>query len=150
MARVWQPLENPAFPATRSRSTIHPNPGNAPTQWGQRPMFSEPGPEQPPPDEGMMQQETRVDAITPVDGRQGAEGVTEVAKEEVGGLVPFVVTNYNTASPPTDANIRAAQGRQANLGDTFVIRDGTGAAKLWLIVRGGGDTYYYLGLTKAL
>ena len=148
MARVWQPLKNPDHPATRSRSTILRHPGHAPTQWGQRPMFSEPGENQPPPEEGLMPQEIRTDAITPMDGRPGSEGVAELRKSEAVEFVMYPTSPDNVASPPTDAQIRAAMA-PTNRGESFIIQDNGGAGKIWLIIRGGSDTYYYVGLTKA-
>jgi len=68
MARVWQPLQNPDFPATRSRSIIRAKAGSASTTWGQRPMFSEPGDKQPQPDMGVLGPEVQIDDEHPSDG----------------------------------------------------------------------------------
>lgn len=150
MARVWQPLINPEHRGTRSRSTMKTVVSQDQAVWGQRPMFSEPGENQPPPETGRMMSEIQIDSVTPSDGRQGSEGVAEVRKGEAIIPVAFPETIYNVGNPPTDEEIRFAMGRVMNIGNSFIIRDGTGAAKVWLIVRGGGDTYYHLGMTKAV
>lgn len=112
-------------------------------------MFSEPGPDQPPPEQGSMGPEGRPDDIHPSDERIGSDATTDLTKEDAIKPVPFHVINYNVSSPPTDAQIRAAIGSSNLLGDAFIIRDGTGAFPLWLIVKGGDDTYWYEGLTQA-
>jgi len=96
-----------------------------------------------------MPAEMRTEDVNPVDLRQTAEGVADLEKADARVPVSLAVTNSNVDSPPTDAQIRAVLG-QRELGDTFIIRDGTGAAKLWLIIRGGNDTWYHGTLTKAV
>ena len=148
MARYWEPLRDPEQRQTRSRSIT--TRGSVGTQWGQRPMFSEPGPDQPPPEQGSMGPEIRLEDVHPSDERVGSNATTDLVKEDAIKPVPFHVINYNVGTRPTDANIRLALATSNQLGDAFIIREGTGAAKLWLIIKGGGDKYYYQGLTKAV
>lgn len=150
MARHWAPLRNPDVSESRSRSIINMGTGSASSQFGQRPIFSEPGPDQPPPDEGRMGPETRPEDVHLIDKRLGSNETEDFTKENVIQPVPFHVVSANVSNPPTDTEIRAAIGTNAMLGDAFIIRDGSGAAVLWLIVKGGGDTYHVEGLTKAV
>ncbi len=147
MARHWAPLKDPNNPETRSRSinTV----GTTSDQWGQRPLFSEPGNDQPPPEQGSLGTEGRPDDIYPSDRRAGSNATEDLVKADAIQPVPFHVINHAVSNPPTDAQIRAALGTSNLLGNAFIIRDGAGAGVLWLIVRGGSDTYWYEGLTKA-
>ena len=147
MARHWAPLRDPEQRQTRSRSIT--NRGSVGAQWGQRPMFSEPGPDQPPPEQGSMGSEARPDDIHPSDERVGSEVRTDLTKANAIQLVPFHVITHNVSWPPTDAEIRAALGSTNHVGDAFMIRDGAGAGRMTLIVKGGGDTYWWGQLTKA-
>ncbi len=113
-------------------------------------MFSEPGPDQPPPDQGAMLTAVRLDEVHPTDRREGADSVTEFAPAVLPPGIPFHIINAGTLSvPPTDAQIRVALGSQAGVADAFIVRDGGGAGQLWFVVRGGADTWWYERLTKA-
>ncbi len=96
-----------------------------------------------------MGTETRTDDIYPSDERAGSNATEPLVKDDAIQPVPFHVINYNVGNPPTDAQIRAALGTSNLLGNAFIIRDGGGAGVLWLIVKGGSDTYWYEALTKA-
>lgn len=148
MARHWAPLRDPDQPPTRSRSINRR--GSVGNQWGQRPMFSEPGEDQLPPEQGTMPPETQPDDVHPTDERVGSNATTDLTKADPIQPVSFHMINYNVSSPPTDAEIRAAIGSATMEADTFLIRDGTGAGVVYLVVRSGGDTWWYQKLTKAL
>ena len=119
------------------------------SQFDQRPMFSEPGPSQPPPETGRLSPEIQPNIVRPSDRRMGSNETEDLVKPDPIQMVHFHVIDYNVSFPPTDAQIRAAAGSSTLLGDAFVIRDGSGAAILWLIMKGGADTYHYELLTKA-
>ncbi len=147
MARHWAPLRDPTKPLTRSRSII--KTGNAGSQWGQRPMFSEPGEDQLPPEQGIMAPEARLDDIHPSDGRQSSDGIAELIAAEALVPVKFMGSTDNVSAVPTDAEITTAFGKR-DIGEAFVIRDDGGAGRVILIIKGGGGTWYYEVLTKAL
>lgn len=148
MARYWAPVKDPNRPEPRLRSTItHSDVG---MNWGQRPMFSEPGPDQPPPDQGAMLTAVRLDEVHPTDRREGADSVTEFAPAVIPPGIPFHLISAGTLSvPPTDAELNIAIGSDAQLGNAFIVRDGFGANLLWLVVKGGANTWWYERLTKA-
>jgi hypothetical protein len=97
-----------------------------------------------------MGPEARPDDIHPSDERIGSNATTDLNKDDPIQPVSFHMINYNVSSPPTDAEIRAAIGSAAMEADAFLIRDGTGAGVVYLVVRSGGDTWWYQKLTKAL
>jgi len=59
------------------------------------------------------------------------------------------MTSTELSEPISDAEIRVALGNPPNLGQAYVCRDGTTDGILYLVVRGGSDSYYYLKMTKA-
>jgi len=141
MARHWAPLRNPEQRQTRSRSIT--TSGSVGTEWGQRPMFSEPGEDQSPPDQGNIGPEARTNDIHPTDERIGSNATTDLTKTDVIQPVSFHLIDYNVSSPPTDAEIRAAIGSAAMEGDAFIIRDAGGAGLVYLVIRSGADTWWY-------
>lgn len=148
MARHWAPLRDPNKPETRSRNigTV----GRVGNQWGQRPMFSEPGEDQLPPEQGTIGPEARPDDIHPSDERIGSNATTDLAKADANRPVKFHMIDYNVGNPPTDAEIRAAIGTAAMEADAFLICDAGGTGVVWLVVRSGGDTWWYEKLTLAV
>ena len=146
MARHWAPLRDPEVAETRSRSISRV--GTVGTQWGQRPMFSEPGEDQPLPEQGVMGPEGRLDDIYPSDGRQSSDEVADLAKAEALVPVHFMESVNNVSSTPTDAELEAAFGSRA-VGDAFIVRDNGGSGVIMLIVRGGEKTWWFEILTKA-
>lgn len=145
--RYWNRIRDPDTPVTRSRSVIQSPSNSAPSQFGQRPMFSVPGPDQTPPDEGRLNQEARLDDVKPTDESPGSEARTELTLDEARMGTVLIHVNVNVASPPTDAQIRTVFGPRS-VGFVGLIWDGSGAA--WLCVRGRTDFWWYEGLTKAV
>lgn len=150
MARHWNPLRDPDKTQTRSRSVIDTGFDSANSQFGQRPLFSEPGEDQPAPDADPLTPESKPDSITPTDGQESSNDVATLRAVEINQPVPFPVASFNVANPPTESDLRGTFGTGAQLGEAFIVRDGTGASKLWLVVKGGAGVWYYTGLTKAV
>ncbi|KKN09302.1 hypothetical protein LCGC14_1047930 [marine sediment metagenome] len=150
MARHWAPLRDPNKPETRSRSISRV--GTSADQWGQRPMFSEPGEDQLPPDQGNMGYEGRPDDIHPSDGRKSADGVADFRVDEAGSSVTVLpVSTDNVLAPPTDAQITAAFGADKPDGFVGIINDNGSSVQVWLCVRtkAAVDAWWYEQLTKA-
>ncbi|KKM83706.1 hypothetical protein LCGC14_1306600 [marine sediment metagenome] len=147
MARYWAPLRDPNKPEARSHSISRV--GTVGDQWGQRPLFSEPGEDQLPPDQGNIGYEGRLDDIHPSDGRKSADGVADFRVDEAFIPIQFTESIDNVAFPPTDAELTAAFGAQS-VGSAFVVRDGGGAGLVYLVIKGGNDTWWYELLTKAV
>lgn len=148
--RYWNRLRDPDKPTTRSRSVTNLPSGSAMSQFGQRPMFSVPGPDQPPPDEGRLNPEARLDDVVPTDESVGSEARTELTKDEFSGdavMVPYV--SYNVSYPPTDAQLTSALGTQS-MGYMALVIDGVNyTSQVWLCVKSFGDSWWYEGLSRA-
>lgn len=149
MARHWAPVVPPNTPEIRSRSVIQPLQGIGSAVWGQRPMFSEPGENQPPPEDGRMAPEMQTENTHPIDLSLSADGVADVVKDEAIIPVHFSRSKYNVNSSPTNDQLTEAFGKR-KVGDAFVIQDGGGAGVIMLIIRGGRNTWWFEVLTKAV
>ena len=146
MARHWAPLRDPQIPETRSRSISRV--GSVGSQWGQRPLFSEPSEDQLPPEQGNMGREGRPDDIHPSDGRQSSDETATLVKAESLIPVKFSFSKNNVASPPTAAQLTAAFGSKRE-GEAFIVFD-AGAGAAWFIVRGVSGVWEYVALTSAV
>lgn len=148
--RYWNRLRDPDIPRTRSRSVTQVPTGIARSQFGQRPMFSVPGPDQPPPEEGRLNPEARLDDVVPTDESVGSEARTELHRDEVsvaGVMVPYVA--FNVSYPPTDAQLTSALGTQA-MGYMALVIDGVNyTSPVWLCVKSFGDSWWYELLSRA-
>ena len=146
--RYWNRLSDPDKPRARSRSPIIPLIGTARDQWGQRPLFSVPGPDQPPPEEGRLGSEARLDGITPLDESPGSEARTALIAGE--GRIPVVLTNSkdNVSGTPTEAEFDLAFGAKP-VGFIGIVIDGGGAGQVWLVVRSKSELWWYERLTRA-
>lgn len=150
MARHWAPLQDPTRRETRSRSIIRPLQGVGTSQWEQRPLFSEPGPNQPPPEDGRMASEVQPDMIHPSDGRESSDEVaTSVLDEVTSAAIILNFATDNVALPPTDAQITAAFGSRP-VGFVGFIIDNGGSGTVILCVRSQQDTWWLEQFTKAL
>lgn len=149
MARHWAPLRDPTKPVTRSRSII--KAGNVVSQWGQRPMFSEPGEDQLPPEQGSMASEARLDDIHPSDGRQSSDEVATLIMDEAASTSRIILdfSTDNISIPPTDAQIRTAFGDRP-VGFIGFIIDRGGSGTVFLCIRSQQDNWWYERYTKAL
>jgi hypothetical protein len=124
--------------------------GTVGDQWGQRPLFSEPGEDQPLPEQGNMGYEGRPDDIHPSDGRQSSDEVATLIADEVESAA--VVLNFSTNNvslPPTDAQITAAFGSRP-VGFIGFIIDNGGSGTVILCIRSQQDNWWYEQFTKAL
>lgn len=146
--RYWDRVQNPDVQQTRSRSTIYPEIGSAPAQWGQRPLFSEPGPDQPSPEEGRLATEVQLDRITPVDESEGSKFRKALVVDRTPIPVMFTISTDNVTSTPTDAELTAAFGPRPK-GFAALINDNGGAGVIMLVIKGGADTWWFEILTKA-
>ncbi len=146
MARHWAPLQDPNKAETRSRSISRV--GTTSDVWGQRPLFSEPGEDQLPPDQGNMGYEGRPDDIHPSDGRESSDAVASLVDNSPTAPVKFSVSMYNVSSPPTDAQLTEAFGNKAG-GEAFIVNDNGLSSALWLVVRARDGSWHYEALTKA-
>jgi hypothetical protein len=146
--RYWNRLSDPDKPRARSRSPIIPALGTARSQWGQRPLFSVPGPDQPPPEEGRLGSEARLDGITPTDESVGSEARTALITE--GAYIPVILTNSkdNVTSTPTEADLEAAFGPKP-VGFIAIVIDGGGAGQVTLVVRSKSSLWWFEKLTRA-
>lgn len=148
MARHWAPLRDLKVTETRSRSVVRPLPGTGANQWGQRPMFSEPGPDQAPPEDGRIPSEMQPDDINPTDGRESSHEVASEAIVDPVAPVRFTISSLNVSSPPTDAQLTEAFGARS-LGEAFIVIDG-GSGAVWLVVQAEGGSWWYEALTEAI
>jgi hypothetical protein len=112
-------------------------------------MFSEPGEDQPSPADGQMGAEARLDDVTPTDDSPTSQSRADLVKDEAIIPVSFTISTDNVASPPTDAELTAAFGAREK-GAAFIVIDGGGSGAVWLVVKGGQDTWWYEALTQAV
>lgn len=146
--RYSNPAQDPDARESRSRSTIMPTGGDTPNQFGQRPMFSVPGPDQPPPDQGMIGREAQLDPVIPTDESEGSKSraVLEFPNAREGTTHTYSINNVS--SPPTEAQIEAAFGPRP-AGWIGLIIDGGSAGAVWLCVKSKSNLWWYEALTKA-
>ncbi len=111
-------------------------------------MFSEPGPDQLPPEEGRVSPVIRPADIFPTDAREGSQDETALRLEEGSG-VGLTIKVHNVSNPPTEAELDAALGAAA-AGDLFLVSDGGIGLPLWLVVRGLGGKWNFELLTEAV
>lgn len=150
MARHWAPLTDPTRSEARSRSVIHPHIGTAASQWGQRPLFSEPGPDQPPPEDGRIPSMMQPDDIHPEDGRSSAEGVATLVKEEAEASAVFLnFSTDNVSLPPSEAQVEAAFGARTTGFIGFIIDNG-GNGTVILCIKSQLDKWWFEIFTRAL
>ncbi len=116
-------------------------------------MFSEPGEDQPPPDQGNMGYEGRPDDIHPSDGRQSSDEVATLIVDEAGDSATTVsVSTDNVSAPPTDTQITAAFGAGRPDGFVGIINDNGSSVQVWLCIRtkAAVNAWWYELLTKAV
>ena len=146
--RYWDRAKDPNKPESRSRSTVQPVLSPVPSQFGQRPMFSVPGEDQPPPDQSMMGTESRLDPVVPEDNSQGSKSRTVLDTPNPRAGITFTFSTDNVSATPTDAELRLAfSGRPA--GWSGILIDAGGVGTVYLCVKSQGDTWWYEALTKA-
>ena len=147
MARHWAPLRDPSIPETRSRSISRV--GIVGDRWGQRPLFSEPGEDQPPPEQGNVGYEGRPDDVHPSDGRESSNDVaTLVAADAASTAVILTFATDNVSLPPTDAQITTAFGARP-VGFIGIIIDNGGSGTVVLCIKSEQDTWWIEQFTKA-
>lgn len=148
--RYWDRLSNPNTPVSRSRNVIRSVPGTVSSQWGQRPLFSEPGPDQPPPEEGELGSEARLEEVHPADRTKGSEDRSDLILDEPSVPVVLTHSNTNVANPPTAAQLEASFGPRPT-GFTAFVQDGGSAGVVWLCIRAvGGNLWHYVKFTGAV
>lgn len=146
--RYWDRPVDPDKPTTRSRSTVHGSLTPAPSQFGQRPMFSVPGEDQPPPAQTMIGTEARLDPIVPLDESESSrsQATLEFPNARAGTMLTF--STNNVSNPPTKAEIDAAFGARPSGWIGFII-DAGGSGVVWLCIRSQSSNWYFELLTKA-
>ena len=150
MARHWAPLRNPEVPESRSRNTIKSELGSASSQFGQRPLFSEPGPDQPPPEEGKMGPAAVKEDLHSVDRRESSDAVATLIKDEASSSVVFLTfSTDNVSLPPTDAQIEAAFGARTTGFVGFIIDNGLSGTVI-LCIKSQSDNWWFEIFTRAL
>ena len=124
----------------------------SPTQFGQRPLFSEPGENQPQPTRGALGTEARLDDVVPVDRSSGSKATTNLEQVglDVGVILPYSIDNVS--NPPTEAQLDAAFGTNP-AGWFSAVVDSGGAGQVWLVMRSvsnaDGFRWWYEALTRA-
>ena len=146
--RFWDRAKDPNKPESRSRSTVQSVLSPVPSQFGQRPMFSVPGENQPPPAQSMMGTEARLDPVTPTDESRGSKArtVLEVPNSRAGVVLTYSIDNVS--NPPTKDQLNAAFGPRPSGWAGFVI-EGGGSGVVWFCIRSRNDNWYFEQLTKA-
>jgi len=146
--RMQDRLVDPDRPQGRQHGTVKLGPDEARSQWGQRPLFSIPGEDQPPPVQMGLGPEATRDPPIPEDRSVGSAWREELEKgEPETAILPR--SRNNVGSPPTEAEIDTAFGPRT-VGWIGMIIDGGGAGVVWLIVRSEGNLWYYEQMTKAV
>ncbi len=95
-----------------------------------------------------MNREARLDEVTPVDESWGSEAYLSRVVKEARIPVLFTSSNYDVASPPTDAELTAAFGHKSK-GFAAIVFDDGGTAAAYFCVKGPSGTWWYEALTKA-
>lgn len=146
--RYWDRAKDPDRGESRSRSTVHSVSSPAPSQFGQRPMFSVPGENQPPPAQATMGTEARLDPVVPTDESEGSKSrtVLETTDPRTGILLPY--STDNVSATPTEAELNAAFGAKPVGWAGFVI-DGGAAGVVWFCIKSKSDLWWFERLTKA-
>lgn len=147
--RYWDRAVDPDRRESRSRSTVDSVLTPEPSQFGQRPMFSEPGPDQPPPEQGTIGTEARLDPVVPVDDSEGSKARTVLEHPNPRLGVMMTYSKLNVSNPPSEAELDEAFGSKPSGWAGFVI-DGGGAGVVWLCIRSTSGLWYYEQLTKAV
>ncbi len=146
--RFWDRAKDPDKPESRSRSTVTPVSSPVPSQFGQRPMFSVPGENQPPPEQAMMGTESRLDPVVPVDNSEGSKSRTVLDVPNPRAGILFTFSTDNVSGTPTDAELRLAFGGRP-AGWAGIVIDSGAAGQVYLCVKSKSDTWWYEALTKA-
>ena len=146
--RYWDRAKDPNKPESRSRSTVQPVLSPVPSQFGQRPMFSVPGEDQPPPDQSMMGTESRLDPVVPEDESEGSKSRTVLDTPDPRAGIVLTYSTNNVSNPPTAAELDLAFGAKPSGWVGFVI-DAGGAGVVWFCIRSRSNLWYYEQLTKA-
>lgn len=146
--RYWNRVQDPDKPESRSRSTIDSVSTPEPSQFGQRPLFSEPGPDQPPPEQGALGAEARLDPVVPTDESEGSEARTDLEVLNPRAGVTLTVSHLNVGNPPTEAQIIEAFGPRPE-GWIGLINDGVLAGTAWLCLKSANNKWNYQKFTRA-
>ncbi len=146
--RFWDRAKDPNNPESRSRSTVHSVLSLVPSQFGQRPMFSVPGEDQPPPDQTMMGTEARLDPVVPEDESRGSKSRTVLNTDNPRAGIMFTRSVDNVSNPPTADQLNAAFGPKL-VGWAGIVIDGGGAGVVWICVKSQNDSWWFNKFTKA-
>jgi len=147
--RYWDRARDPDKPESRSRSTVSPGIGPAPSQFGQRPMFSVPGEDQPPPEQGVIGTEARLDPVVPTDESEGSKARTDLEGVNLRAGVMMTYSKNDVSNPPTEDQLNEAFGPRPSGWVGFII-DGGGAGVVWFCIKSTSEKWYYELLTKAV
>jgi hypothetical protein len=110
-------------------------------------MFSEPGPDQPPPDEGRLAPEVQLEGVTPVDESKGSKARTDLIKEEgLARTVLLPISLADVSNPPTTTELAAIFGNPPAGSAGFVIDGGGGLT--WFVVKRTTAQWGYELLTQ--
>ena len=146
--RYWDRAIDPDKAESRSRSTIQSVLSPVPSQFGQRPMFSVPGEDQPPPDQTMMGTEARLDPVVPGDESRGSKSRTILNTGNSRAGITFTYSTDNVSNPPTADQLNAAFGPRL-VGWSGIVIDGGGAGVVWICVKSKNDSWWFNKFTKA-
>ncbi len=147
--RYWDRVKDPNKPESRSRSVVRSVLSPVPSQFGQRPMFSVPGEDQPPPDQEMIGTEARLDPVVPIDDSRGSKSRTVLENPNLREGIVLTYSTNNVANPPTEDQLNTAFGPRP-VGWTGFVIDAGGAGVVWFCIKSRGDLWYYEQLTKAV